>query len=83
MQNIFHDGEDHLDDNQADDRHLEARGVLVVELAGENFKEFVDDIESLVEELDAFCNVEVVGCTAVEGFEFRVVPEKFGGVENF
>lgn len=82
MEDVFHEGDDDFDDDQADDGHLEAGGVLVVEFACEHFEEFVDDVEALVEEFDAFGDVEVVGGSAVEGFEFGVVPEEFWGVED-
>ena len=33
MENVFQNGKDHLNDDQADDGKLEARGVLVIEFA--------------------------------------------------
>ena len=66
MENVLADGEDDLDDDQANDGHLEARGVLVVEFTGENFKEFMDNIEAFIEQFYALGNIEVVSRTAVE-----------------
>ncbi len=43
----------------------------------------MDDVEALVEDFDAFGNVEVVGSAAVKRLKFGIVPEEFGGVEEF
>lgn len=83
MEEVAQESEGDFDEDQEDDDGFEAGGVLVVELAGEDFEELVDDVEPFVEDFDAFGDVEVVGGAAVEGFEFGVVPEEFGGVEDF
>lgn len=57
--------------------------MLVVELAGEDLEELVDDVEAFVEDLDALGDVEIVGGAPVERFEFWIVPEEFWGVEDF
>jgi len=54
----------------------------MVQLAGEDLKEFVNDIEAFIKGFTSFCNVEIVGCAAVERFKLGIVPEKFWGVED-
>ncbi len=54
----------------------------MVELAGEDLEELVDDVEAFVENFDPFVDVEVVRSSAVVRLELGVVPEKFRGVEN-
>lgn len=54
----------------------------MVELAGQDLEEFVDDVEALVQDFNSFGDVEVVCGASVEGLEFRVVPEEFGRVED-
>lgn len=83
VEDVAEDGEGDFDEDEDDDDHFEAGGVLVVHLAGEDFVELVDDVEALVEDFGALGDVEVVGGAAVEGFELGVVPEEFGGVEDF
>jgi len=57
--------------------------MLVVQLAGEDLEEFVHDVESFVQDLCSFGDVEVMRGTAVEGLEFGIVPEEFRSVEDF
>ncbi len=83
MEKIPQQGEGDLNEDQENHDGLEPRGVLVVELTGEDLEEFVDDVEAFIEDFDSFCDIEVVGGASVEGFEFGVVPEEFGGVEDF
>lgn len=54
----------------------------MVQLAGKDLKEFVHNIEPFIEGFTAFCNVEIVGCAAVERFKLRVVPEKFWCIKD-
>ena len=53
------DGDGDLEDDEPDDDDLEARGVGVGELRVEHLQELLQDVEALVEELDAVGDVEV------------------------
>ena len=54
MEEVAEEGEGDFDENEEDDDGFEAGGVLVVELAGEDFEELVDHVEAFVEHFYAF-----------------------------
>lgn len=83
MEEVAQQCEGDLDEDQEDHDRFEAGRVLVVELAGEDLEELVDDVEAFVEDLDALGDVEIVGGAPVERLEFGIVPEEFRRVEDF
>jgi len=54
----------------------------MVEFARQNLKEFVNYIETFVEDLDAFGNIEIVSGASVKRLEFGIVPKEFRSVED-
>ena len=81
-QDIPHEFEKDLRDDEPDDDHLEARGVALLQLVLEHVEHAVQYFQLLVDHHHALVHLEVLGGVAVDWLPHLVVPEEVGDGEH-